>query len=129
MCDRARMDQALERLSVLGEARQRMLIQLIARHGRAMQAILDGDLAAAEQHAEAALELGRRTLGAQVEGIYGIQMFTIRRAQGRLAAVAPVRTRFVAETPDRAAWTPGFAMIACDLGLQHPALRTHEGLA
>src|SRR3546814_5396639 len=81
MCDRARMDQALERLSVLGEARQRMLIQWIARHGRAMQAILEGDLATAEQHAESALELGRRTLGDQVEGIYGIQMFTIRRSE------------------------------------------------
>src|SRR3546814_20027037 len=67
MCDRARMDQALEQLSLLGEARQRMLIQWIARHGRAMQAILDGDLAAAEQHAAAALELGRRAPGDRSE--------------------------------------------------------------
>src|SRR3546814_10394726 len=64
MCDRARMDQALERLSVLGEARQGMLIQWIARHGRAMQAILEGDLATAVQHAESAVVLGRRNLGA-----------------------------------------------------------------
>jgi class 3 adenylate cyclase/tetratricopeptide (TPR) repeat protein len=129
MCDRARMDQALEQLSLLGEARQRMLIQWIARHGRAMQAILEGDLAAAEQHAETALELGRRTLGDQVEGIYGIQMFTIRREQGRLAEVAPVIKRFVDENPDRAAWKPGFALIACDLGFREPALRILDELA
>jgi class 3 adenylate cyclase/tetratricopeptide (TPR) repeat protein len=129
MCDRARMDEALERLSVLGETRQRMLIQWIARHGRAMQAILQGDLASGEQHAEAALELGRRTAGEQVEGIYGIQMFTIRREQGRLAEVAPVIKRFLDENPDQAAWKPGFALIACDLGFHKPALRILDELA
>ena len=129
MCDRARMDQALEKLSVLGEARQRMLIQWIARHGRAMQAILEGDLAPAEQHAEAALEIGRRTVGEQAEGVYGIQMFTIRREQGRLAEVAPVIKRFLDENPDRAAWKPGFALIACDLGFQKPAVRILDELA
>jgi tetratricopeptide (TPR) repeat protein len=123
------MDQALEQLSLLGAARQRMLIQWIARHGRAMQTILEGDLATAEQHAEAALELGRRTLGNQVEGIYGIQMFTIRREQGRLAEVAPVIKQFVDENPDRAPWKPGFALIACDLGFQKPALRVLDELA
>src|SRR3546814_3969992 len=106
-----------------------MLIHWIARHGRAMQGVLEGDVATAEQHAEAALELGRRTLGDQVEGIYGIQIFTIRREQGRLAEVAPVIKRFVDENPDRAAWKPGFALIACDLGFQNPALRILEELA
>src|SRR3546814_19049365 len=123
MCDRARMDQALDRLSVLGEARQRMLIQWIARHGRAMQAILEGDLATAEQHAESAPELGRRTLGDQVEGIYGIQMFTIRREQGRLAEVAPVITRFVDEKTDPAAWRPGLRLVAWALGFSVTGLR------
>jgi tetratricopeptide (TPR) repeat protein len=106
-----------------------MLIQWIARHGRAMQAILDGDFATAEQHAEAALAMGRWTLGEQVEGVYGIQMFTIRREQGRLAEVAPVIKRFVDENPDRAAWRPGFALIACDLGFQKPAQRILDELA
>jgi class 3 adenylate cyclase/tetratricopeptide (TPR) repeat protein len=129
MCDRARMDEALQRLSVLGEARQRMLIQWIARHGRAMQAILDGDFATAEPHAEAALEMGRRTLGGQLEGVYGIQMFTMRREQGRLAEVAPVIKRFLDESPDRLTWKPGFALIACDLGFQKPAVRILDELA
>jgi class 3 adenylate cyclase/tetratricopeptide (TPR) repeat protein len=129
MCDRTRMDQALEKLSVLGEAKQRMLIQWIAGHGRAMQAILEGDFATAEQHAAAALELGRRTMGEQVEGVYGIQMFTIRREQGRLAEVAPVIKRFVDENPGSAAWKPGFALIACDLGFEKPARRILDDLA
>jgi len=129
MCDRPRMDEALEKLSVLGEARQRMLIQWIARHGRAMQAILEGDFATAEPHAEAALEMGRRTLGDQVEGVYGIQMFTIRREQGRLAEVAPVIKRFLDGSPGRSTWKPGFALIACDLGFHKPAIRILDELA
>ena len=34
--------------------------------------------------------MGRQTHGDHDEGIYGIQMFTIRREQDRLAEVAPV---------------------------------------
>lgn len=128
MCDRVRMDDALEKLTVFGNSKQRMLIQWIARHGRAMQAILEGDLAAGEQHAEAALDLGRTILGEQVEGVYGIQMFTIRREQGRLGEVAPVIKRLLDENPDRVAWKPGFALIACDLGFQKPAIRILDEL-
>src|SRR3546814_17717942 len=88
-----------------------------------MRAYLEGHVGTPEKHGGSALVRGRRTLGDQVEGIYGIQMFTIRREQGRLAEVAPVIKRFVDENPDQAAWKPGFALIACDLGFQDPALR------
>src|SRR3546814_6389058 len=91
-----------------------------------MRAYLEGHVGTPEKHGGSALVRGRRTLGDQVEGIYGIQMFTIRREQGRLAEVAPVIKRFVDENPDRAAWKPGFAPIACDLGFQDPALRILE---
>jgi tetratricopeptide (TPR) repeat protein len=121
--DRERMDRAIDELNILGEARQRMHVQWIARHGRAMQAILNGDFTGAEEHAEAALELGRRTHGAPVEGVYGIQMFTIRREQGRLAEVAPIIKHLVDENPDQPTWKPGFALVACDLGHRKPAQR------
>jgi class 3 adenylate cyclase/tetratricopeptide (TPR) repeat protein len=122
--DRERMDRALDELNLLGEARQRMHMQWIAGHGRAMQAILDGDFAGAERHAETALELGRRTHGEAVEGVYGFQMFTIRREQGRLADVAPIIKHLVDEDPDQPTWKPGFALVACDLGHRKPAQRT-----
>ena len=64
------------------------------------------------------LKLGRLTLGDQVEGVYGIQMFSIRREQGRLAEVAPVVKRLIDEKPDEKAWLPGFALIAADLGFR-----------
>lgn len=127
--DRARMDKALDKLSELGETRQRLHVQWIARHGRAMQAILDGGFAAAERHAERALELGRQTHGDQVEGVYGIQMFTIRREQGRLAEVAPVIKHLVDQEADQSTWKPGFALIACDLGYKTPAQDILNALA
>lgn len=127
--DRARMDAAIDRLEHLGETRQRMHVQWIARHGRAMQALLEGNFAAAEQHAEAALRLGRHTHGDQVAGVYGIQMFSIRREQNRLAEVAPIIKRLMDDKPGQAAWQPGFALVACDLGYHGSAQRVLDELA
>ena len=83
-----------------------------------MLAILDGNFAAAENFAREGLKLGRLTLGDQVEGVYGIQMFSIRREQGRLAEVAPVVKRLIDEKPNEKTWLPGFALIAADLGFR-----------
>jgi tetratricopeptide (TPR) repeat protein len=94
-----------------------------------MQALLEGDFAAAEQHAEAALELGRNILGDPVEGVYGIQMFTIRREQNRLAEVASIIKHFVDNNADGAAWRPGLALIACSLGYEKSAQRYFDEIA
>ncbi len=89
----------------------------------ALEAILVGDLATAERCAGAALEVGQRENVASAPGIYGIQMFTIRREQNRLAEVAGLFKRFVDEAPEGAAWEPGFALLASDLGYEAPARR------
>jgi hypothetical protein len=54
-------------------------------------------------------------------GVYGMQMFTIRREQGRLAEVAPLVKRFVDENPGDSAWRPGLMLIASDLGFEPQA--------
>jgi class 3 adenylate cyclase/tetratricopeptide (TPR) repeat protein/ABC-type transport system involved in cytochrome c biogenesis ATPase subunit len=126
---RSRVNRSLAALIELGEGRQRLLLQWIASHGAAMLAILDGDFRAAETLAREGLELGRRTHGDQFEGVYGIQMFSIRREQGRLAEVAPVVRRFIDENPDETMWLPGFALIAADLGFEEPARRRLRELA
>ena len=127
--DRARVNRSLAALSELGEVRQRLNLQWVSRHGAAMLAILDGNFAAAENFATEGLKLGRLTLGEQVEGVYGIQMFSIRREQGRLAEVAPVVKRLIDENPAEKAWRPGFALIAADLGFEEPARRRLRELA
>ena len=89
----------------------------VHRHG---VAILDGRFEEAERLSKEALELGRQTHGEDVEGVYGIQMFTIRREQGRLGEVAPVVKRMIDEDPGATAWKPGFNVIASDLGCEAP---------
>ena len=113
----------------MGDVRQRLHTQWIARHGEAMLAILDGNFSTAETLAQQALELGHQTHGEQVEGVYGVQMFSIRREQGRLAEVAQVMKRLIDENPDQTTWLPGFALIATELGFEEPARRRLRELA
>jgi len=95
----------------------------------AMAAILSGEWAEAERLAERAFEAGPVISNEIAAGVYGVQMFTIRREQGRLAEVAPILRRFIDENPRDAAWRPGMALIAGDLGFHDAARRAFEDLA
>jgi class 3 adenylate cyclase/tetratricopeptide (TPR) repeat protein len=95
----------------------------------AMEAILHGDFAAAERLAEDALQYPSGVDDEVVTGVYGMQMFTIRREQGRLAEVAPLVRRFVADKPRDAVWRPGLALIAADLGFTQAAQKTFVAMA
>ena len=99
------------------------------RSGDALHAILRGEFADAERRADQALEIGRNAHGEFATGVYGVQMFTIRREQGRLAEVAPVLRRFLDEHPQDAAWRPGLAVIASDLGFEQAAQRAFAEMA
>jgi tetratricopeptide (TPR) repeat protein len=103
--------------------------QYIITSANAMRAILHGDFAAAERLAERALEVSRELQREVATGVYGVQMFTTRREQGRLAEVAPLVRKFVAENAEAAAWRPGLALIASDLGFEEEAQRIFDELA
>jgi predicted ATPase/class 3 adenylate cyclase len=122
------MAATLEKFCSIAEGREMLHQQWVGQHGRAMQALLVGDFAAAEQLAEKAYELGRRRYGESVEGIYGMQMFAIRREQGRLSEVAPVIRRFIDLEPEHNTWKPGFALIAAELGFKSQAQRLLDEL-
>jgi tetratricopeptide (TPR) repeat protein len=96
---------------------------------KAMWALLMGRFAKAEQFAQEALDIGQRMGVANVDGTFGMQMFSIRREQGRLGEVAPVIKAFVAQNPAGAAWQPGLALIYSDLGLRRECRETFELLA
>ncbi|MFC3615325.1 ATP-binding protein [Lutimaribacter marinistellae] len=129
MGDRTLMEEALGRLDDVGAVRQHMHLDWVARHGRAMKAILDGDFVEAERLANEALKLGVTTHGSHVEGLYGVQMFTIRREQGRLAEVAPVIKRLLNEGEGDLSWKPGFALIAAELGHLEPAAQMMRAMS
>jgi class 3 adenylate cyclase/tetratricopeptide (TPR) repeat protein len=127
--NRARADRALDELEELGTLRQRLTLLWIARNARAMMAILDGKFTTAEALTGEALSLGRQTHGTDVDGVYGMQMFAIRREQSRLSEVAPVMKHFIEENPEESTWLPGFALIAADLGYRDAAQKRLSELA
>jgi tetratricopeptide (TPR) repeat protein len=94
-----------------------------------MAAILDGRFSAAESLAGEARPLGKQTHGDEVEGVYAMQMFAIRREQGRLAEVAPVVKHLIEQDSGKATWLPGFALVATDLGYLDAAQRRLDQLA
>ncbi len=111
------------------QASQELVHIWVALCGDAMRAILIGDFADAEAKADESMLLSEGVDAELPTGVYGMQMFTIRREQGRLAEVAPVIKRLVDDNPDGSAWRPGLMLIASDLGFDGAALANLERLA
>jgi tetratricopeptide (TPR) repeat protein len=103
--------------------------QYLVRSMQVAQAINAGRFPEAERLAGEAHAIGQ-PLGVQnVDGVLGVQMFTIRREQGRLREVAPIVRHFVEERGAGAAWRPGLALIFADLEERALASAEFERLA
>jgi DNA-binding CsgD family transcriptional regulator len=96
---------------------------------QAMRALLDGRFAEGERLAQQALALGQRLQAEGVDGSFGMQMFTLRREQGRLHELAPVIRHFVQQHGVASTWRPGLALIYCELGREREARAAFEQLA
>ncbi len=129
MADRGLMDHSLEMLTEISKKDNHLQLYWVQIHARAMIAILDGEFELAETYANEAVKIGRQSHGEHVEGVFGVQMFTIRREQNRLHEVAPVIKRLMSESPEDVTWKPGFGVIAADLGYKKPAERILNELA
>lgn len=75
-----------------------------------------GELKESEQHANSALEICKWLPGLDGEGVYGFQMFAIKREQGFTQGLPHLISKFVAETPKTSHWNPGLALIYSDIG-------------
>jgi DNA-binding SARP family transcriptional activator/tetratricopeptide (TPR) repeat protein/predicted ATPase len=95
----------------------------------ATRRILGGEFLEAEQQAQRALQFGLQTGTENAAGVYGIQMFSIRREQGRLVSLAPLVQHFVQQNPASATWRPGLALIYSELGMAQEARTVLEELA
>ena len=115
-------------LQVAQVARQ-PFFQGAALSSKTLLAIHEGRFAEAEALAQETLKVGRRFSPANAAGVYGMQMFSIRREQGRLPEVLPVLRQFVAGRAGSAIWRPGLAVLYMELDLHAEALAEFEGLA
>jgi DNA-binding CsgD family transcriptional regulator len=86
-------------------------------------ALLEGRLADAEAAAERSREWGLLLKGRDASATYGVQMFAIRREQGRLSELAPVVRVLVSGPRGDAAWAPGLGVLLCEMGLHDEARR------
>jgi len=122
-------DQDNDELSRWAEERNRPFTIYLATVFRATRAAMSGRFEDSERLAQQALTIGQRVQTEAASGIFGQQMFALRRQQGRLKEVEPVVRMFVQQNSAAAAWRPGLAVIYSELGLADDARKEFEDLA
>jgi DNA-binding SARP family transcriptional activator/DNA-binding CsgD family transcriptional regulator len=103
-------------------ARQPYILYIAEQYGSAL-ALMEGRLHDAETAAERSREWGRLLRGREASGSYGIQMYAIRREQGRLAELSPAAQLLAAGEGGRGAWRPAFAALLAELGMDEEVER------
>jgi tetratricopeptide (TPR) repeat protein len=96
---------------------------------RAMRALMLGRFEESERLAQQAFAIGQPLQTETAAGVFGLQMFALRREQGRLKEVESVVRVFVQQHSAAAAWRPGLAVIYSELGLREDARAEFEELA
>ena len=95
----------------------------VAEHIGAAIALCEGHLEEAEARAERSREFAGLLKGRDGSGIHGIQMFSIRREQGRLAELAPLVKVLARGDGKGAAWRPGLVALLVELAMYDDARR------
>ncbi len=119
--DAARRD--LDAVFAMAATTRQPFILHVAEHYSAAIALSDGRLADAESAAERSREWSRLMTGRDASGVYGIQMFGLRREQGRLSELAPVIRLLASDDRGAGAWRPGLAALLSELGMEEETRR------
>jgi tetratricopeptide (TPR) repeat protein len=113
----------------LADALKQPLELCISRHFQACEASIEGRFEDCERLAHDALAIGQSFETENAAGVFGMQMFTLRREQDRLREIEPLLRHFV-QTPEGArAWRPGLAVIYSELRRIEEARSEFEQLA
>lgn len=128
LCDHEAARRELAELFEVAERVNEPFRLHVAEHYASALALCDGDLAGAAASALRSHEWSRLLTGRDASGVYGIQMFGIRREQGRLAELAPLVRRVAAGGRD-ASWRPGLVVALAEIGLEDEARRELRKLA
>jgi ATP/maltotriose-dependent transcriptional regulator MalT len=127
------LDQAGEVLrqhQMLANRGRFLVFQFMAEVYEALLALAGGRFDEAEAAAERARDLGDSSDTVFDAGVYGLQMFAIRREQGRLAEVLPLMRMLSARADDdQQVWRPGLTSLYAELGMLDESRRELEALA
>lgn len=127
--DMATWREQLERYERGSDELRQPFFRYVASSSRAMHALFEGRFEDAERLARRTFEIGNRMPGLDAAGVYGVQMFTLRREQGRLQEVAPLVRHFVHHNAQTNLWRPGLALIYVELDQLDDARSEFEILA
>ncbi|HUJ65226.1 MAG TPA: AAA family ATPase, partial [Acidimicrobiales bacterium] len=111
------VDRWFGRLGSLSTVVETRFAQYVHINMQSMRALLAADLVEAEALAERSQELGRQ-LGEDVSGVYGLQMFLVRREQDRLRELAPMVQMLLSKNPVAEMWQPGLIALLAELGMR-----------
>ena len=107
----------------LAQASAQPFMLHVAEHYGSAIALADGRLDDAEEMAGRSREAGLLLTGRDASGTYGIQIFSLRREQGRLAELAPVVRILAGSSRDHGPWRPGLVSVLAELGMEVEARR------
>lgn len=127
--DMATADAVLATHMRVADKMQQPFLQAVGLASQTLLALYQGRFAEAEALAQKTLAVGRRFSPDNAAGAYGLQMFTLRRQQGRLGEVLPLLRHFVQTTPTSATWRPGLALLYAELDMAEAARAEFETLA
>jgi tetratricopeptide (TPR) repeat protein len=88
---------------------------------QALLAVGEGRFAEAEAMAAEANEIGSSLSGGAAPGGYGVQLFSIRREQGRLDEARPIVEAIARLGSEDETWRPALAVLYADLGITDQA--------
>ena len=127
--DIAAAKEDLGRYNRWAEDTREPFLMCLINHFHACEASLEGRFVDFEHFAQEALAVGQALEVENAAGIFGTQMFMLRREQGRLCEVEPLLHYFI-RTPEGAyAWRPGLALIYAELGHTSEAAAEFDQLA
>jgi DNA-binding CsgD family transcriptional regulator len=107
---------------------QPFMLHVATHYGSAL-ALSDGRLEAADDMARRSNEWSRLLSGRDASGVYGIQMFSVRREQGRLAELAPLIRMLAGQSGSAGFWRPGLVSVLVELGMEAEARQELERIA
>lgn len=126
--DVARLARIREQGLQLSEQRQASYWLSVCRQIEVLVAIGEGRFVEAESWAMRALEAGRRVDEDKAVGAFGMQMFCLRREQGRLHEALPMLQQFIRDTPKSNVWQPGLALLYAELDMREACRAEFESL-
>jgi class 3 adenylate cyclase/tetratricopeptide (TPR) repeat protein len=127
--DKEEVETEIEQLRCLAEKWRNPFDIALSTVMRAACALMQGRFTEAEQLAQQGFAIGRQLQTQAASGTLGLQMFSLRREQGRLKELEPLVKYFLTQHKETAAWRPGLAVIYAELGRTQDARDQFEHLA